>query len=48
VKAALKSRYGVMVFEARVIKDWTAHQVLVDPASGKVVTGPAPGKHDDD
>jgi uncharacterized membrane protein YkoI len=48
VKAALKSRYGAMVFEARVIKGWTAHQVLVDPASGKVVTGPVPGKHDDD
>jgi len=52
VKAALKSRYGSMVFEASVLKDWTAHQVLVDPATAKVVTGPARGKghgkHDDD
>ena len=50
VKAALKSRYGTPVFEASVVKDWTAHHVLVDPATAKVVTGPAHGKHgkDDD
>jgi uncharacterized membrane protein YkoI len=45
VKAALKSRHGSMVFETSVIKDWTKHRVLVDPATGKVVTSPA---RDDD
>lgn len=48
VKAALKGRHGAMVFEARVVKDWTAHRVLVDPATAKVVTSPAPGAHEDD
>ena len=48
VKAALKNRYGAMVFEASVVKDWTAHRVLVDPATAKVVTSPAHGKREDD
>lgn len=48
VEAALKSRYGSMLFEAGVVKDWTMHKVLIDPATAKVVTGPAHGKHEDD
>lgn len=48
VEAALKSRYGSMLFEASVVKDWTTHKVLVDPATAKVVTSPAHGKHEDD
>jgi len=48
VQAALKSRYGSMLFEASVVKDWTTHKVLVDPATAKVVTSPAHGKREDD
>jgi len=48
VKAALKSRCGSMLFEASVVKDWTTHKVLVDPATARVVTSPAHGKRVDD
>jgi len=48
VKAALKSRHGSMLFEASVMKDSTAHKVLIDLATAKVVTSSAHGKHDDD
>ena len=48
IKAALRDRYGATLFEVRVVKDWIAHQVLVDPATGKVVTVPAPAKRKDD
>ena len=48
VKAALKSQYGSMLFEVSVVKDWTTHKVLVDPATAKVVPAPAHGKRKDD
>ena len=48
VKAALKSQSGSTLFEVSVIKDWTPHRVVVDPATGKVVTVPAAGKRKDD
>lgn len=48
VKAALKSRYGSMLFEVGVVKDWIMQKVLVDPTTAKVVTLPPHGKHQDD
>jgi uncharacterized membrane protein YkoI len=38
VKASLKDQHGQPAFEVRMIKDLVKHKVLVDPASGKVVT----------
>ena len=49
VKAALKSRHGAGLFEVRVVKDSAPQKVLVDPATGKVVTvSPHGGRKDDD
>src|SRR6266704_1571198 len=50
VEAALASLYGSTLFEVKVVKDLTAHRVVVDPATGKVVAVPSHGKrkdHDD-
>ena len=48
VRAALTSRYDATLFEVRVVKDWTTQNVLVDPATAKVVTVPPRGKHKND
>ena len=48
VQAALTSQYGATLFEVSVIKDWTTQNVLVDPATAKVVTVPPRGKHKND
>ena len=48
VKAAVKSQYGSTLFEVSVVKDWTMHRVVVDPATANVVTVPATGKRKDD
>jgi uncharacterized membrane protein YkoI len=48
VEAAVKSQYGAAVFEVSVVKDWTAHKVLVDPATASVVTVPPHGWRKDD
>ena len=46
VKASLRTQHGQPAFEVRMVKDLVKHKVLVDPASGKVVTI-AQGKDDD-
>jgi uncharacterized membrane protein YkoI len=46
IKASLKNQHGQPAFEVRMVKDLVKHKVLVDPASGKVVTI-AQGKDDD-
>ena len=48
VKATMKSRYASTLFEVSVVKDWVTHSVLLDPATGKVVTVPPRGKGKDD
>lgn len=48
VEAALKSQYGSALFEVRVVKDLAPQKVLVDLATGKVVTLPPHGGRKDD
>ncbi len=48
VKAALGSLYGSTLFEVSVVKDFTTHTLVVDPATAKVVTVPPRGKGKDD
>ena len=48
VKAAVKSRYGATLFAVKVVKDLTLQKVMLDPATGKVVTVPSQGKRKDD
>ena len=48
VKAAVKSRYGATLFAVKVVKDLTLQKVMLDPATGKVVTVPSQEKRKDD
>jgi len=48
VKAVLKSLYGSTLFEVSVVKDFTTHQLVVDPATAKVLAVPPRGKGKDD
>lgn len=48
VKASLKSPHGQTAFEVGVFKDFVSHKVMVDPASGKVVTLARKDDDDDD
>ena len=48
LKAAVKSRYGATLFEVKVVKDLTLQKVMLDPATGKVVTVPSQEKRKDD
>jgi uncharacterized membrane protein YkoI len=47
IEAELLSRYGQTLFQVRVVKDLVARKVLIDPASGKVVTVLPRGHNDD-
>jgi uncharacterized membrane protein YkoI len=38
IDASLRSQYGQTLFRVRVVKDLVPQQVMVDPATGKVVT----------
>jgi uncharacterized membrane protein YkoI len=47
VEASLRSQYGQTLFQVRVVKDLVPQRVMVDPASGRVVTLAQPGHRDD-
>ena len=47
IEGSLRSQYGQTLFQVRVVKDLVPQKVMIDPASGKVVTV-APREHNDD
>ena len=47
IEGSLRSQYGQTLFQVRVVKDLIPQKVMIDPASGKVVTV-APREHNDD
>ena len=46
IEAAMESKYGSTLFAVRVVKDWTMHEVWVDPSTSKVIA--VPQEQDDD
>jgi uncharacterized membrane protein YkoI len=41
VEAWMYDQYGSMAFEVGVVKDWVKQQVLIDPATARVIPRPA-------
>jgi uncharacterized membrane protein YkoI len=46
VEASVGSQYGATLFHVRVVKDFIAQRVMVDPSTGKVITVPRRGDRD--
>lgn len=48
VEASVENRYGSTLFEVRVVKDFIAQKVWVDPATSKVISVPQKDDDSDD